>query len=218
MEKFEKMTINERKGYLLKKIDEIKSVFSGRETSLVEFTHIGYAYSDEKCDEFINEMMSAYSSYWKERDKIIDDKFIEFTRAFIKVSVMVCLIQCRKSDYVFESIIKFAKVAYKPQNGGKSIFDVLVGDVNEKNTNEIDFSKEKKILNDNYKIFNELYNDCYNDDFEGEMRIAVNKFLESKKCDLFTDINRFEQAVRVLNSDIRRLTYIKKDTEVLNDE
>lgn len=27
MEKFEKMTINERKGYLLKKIDEIKSVF-----------------------------------------------------------------------------------------------------------------------------------------------------------------------------------------------
>lgn len=218
MENIEIMTINERKGYLLKKVDEIKSVFSGRETSLVEFTHIGYAYSDDKCDEFINEMMSIYNSYWKERDKIINDKFIEFARAFIKVSVMVCLIQCRKSDYVFESIIKFAKVAYKPENGGKSIFDVLVDDVNEKTTNEIDFSKEKGIMNYNYKTFNELYSDCYDDDFEGQMRIAVNKFLENKKCDLFTDVNRFEQAVRILNNDIRRLTYVKRDTEVLSDE
>lgn len=213
MEQINNIRKKEQKDLFEKQIDEIKSIFFGRDTSLLEYTHKGYAYSQVQTDELISKILYGYKTYCENNGAPISSNFIDFCTAFIQVSILICHIGCRKSDYIFESILKFSKVAYKHPHGGVSILDIIVGDTNTSADFDI-FEHELNTLNTSYKKFLSLHDECYTNNFEYQIRDALDIFLEAECKDLFNNSTIFSRASQLLSMNIRRLHSLSGQNDI----
>lgn len=214
MKKIEDTSIKEKGELLLKQVDEIKSIFAGRDNSFMEYTHRGFRYSENKTNTFIIRMIESLKKRYERCNENFSEDLVSFYSAFYKFVILLCDIQCRKSDLIFESFIKLSKNIAKPTDG-KSVCDILIEDINLEAEQKPEYHDEIILINKCYQRMNLLYEDCYDQNFESNIRYSVNEFLDNNQLSFYVNDEQFLRGLQMLQSTTRRLRNSK--THMGND-
>ena len=78
-----KDSIEERSRYFLDQIDQIKSIFSGRDNFYLLYTHNGLHYSQDKTNHFCNELIEILAAHIQETEQDIDERWSIFYESFL---------------------------------------------------------------------------------------------------------------------------------------
>ena len=211
------MSVNEKGELLLQQIDELKSIFAGRDNSFMEYTHNGFRYSDVKTNDFICCLIEILKDRYVGWGEALSNNAISFYSAFYKFVILLCDIQCRKSDMIFESFIKLSKNISKPAEG-KSVYDILIDDINNEAEQKPEYSDEIALINSCYQTLNTLYEGCYDQYFESNIRYSINTFLDGKHLSFYIDDDKFARGLQTMQSAKRRLRSIKTHMETDKNE
>lgn len=209
---FDKNLIEENSDIFLKKIDVIKSIFSGRDHKFLPYTHNGLYYSSSKTDTFITEMLLPLESWFAETGQDISSNWKPFYTSFFKFCILFCDTQCNEDDWIFESFLKLSKTI------DRGDFNESTADIMMKNLSECAAENEwHKIqidrVKEQYSFLLDHYSDCFNEWFERNIRFAVNHFLDVKGLSLISSNDDFDYAISILDAGIRKLNRIKYNRE-----
>lgn len=214
---FKEYSIDEKSAYLLKQIDQIKSIFSGRDNFYLPYTHNGLHYSEEKADNFCNKLMEILAAWIQETNQDVPKNWRTFYISFFKLAILFCDLMCNEDDWIFESFIKLSKAVQKDEELGSPL-DILVCDLNNEYENNDTHKNQVSVINHYYQCLHDLYDTCHSEWFEQNVRYSINTFLDRNGLSLFVDDDKFNSAVNTLNMDIRRLKRIKQKYGEINHE
>ena len=186
--------------------DKITSIFSGRTTSFLQYTHNGLHYSESKTKTFINDMILGFE---EETGKKLSPTQKKFYSSFVVFAILFCDLQCNKEEWTFESIVKISRVL-KKQSTDISAVDILFENLIKEY--QYDCNAPQKQIDDicqAYSDISELYAGTYCPEFSENLCLMIDLYLFSKHISLYSNEENFKNAVTTLRLASRRINHIQ---------
>lgn len=194
---------------ILNRIESLKSIIAGRNTSFKQYTHEleenELQFSNMQTSELIKKLLKHIGAFYTSREISLSTKQKEFYRLFFKLAINFLIVNCNEEDWIFESIIKISGTIDKNKSSDTSIFDVMIEDYRQLYPLDyVDFHTF-------YNQFNVLYDEnAYDVDyFKPAVKDAINCHLDDLGISYYNNLEYFNNTIKLLDNTAKSLITLR---------